>query len=63
MSPIRWWAVRAIACFGAVYVLGLAEVPTFIPYVTAWIVVASDLVATVRRSRLQSWTRTRSDRS
>lgn len=48
MSPLRWWAVRSTLFFGAVYLLGLTEVPTFIPYVTACLVVASDLIATVR---------------
>lgn len=57
MSPLRWWAVRSTAFFGMVYLLGLTEVPTFIPYVTACLVVAYDLVATVR-----GWRRVRGSR-
>ena len=49
MSPLRWWAGRSIAFFGAVYLLGLTGVPTFIPYVTALLIVASDVVRTIRR--------------
>jgi len=36
------WAVRALAAFLAVYMLGLAGIPTFIPYLTALLVVVID---------------------
>jgi|RhiMethySRZTD1v2_1073278.scaffolds.fasta_scaffold310485_4 hypothetical protein len=51
MSPLRWWAARSIGFFGVVYLLGLTQVPTFIPYVTAWLVVLTDLVSTIWRWR------------
>jgi hypothetical protein len=45
----RWWALRAIVLLGAVYLLGLLDVPTLIPYLVALIAVVSDGVRTWRR--------------
>jgi len=51
MGPYwRWWAGRAILLMGAVYLLGLAGVPTFIPYVAALLTVILDGIRTARRA-------------
>jgi len=47
----RWWAIRAVASFAAVLALGAAGVPTFLPYVTALLLVAGDGVRTARKGR------------
>jgi len=44
----RWWALRAVGAFGVVVGLGSAGVPTLIPYVTALLLVAGDVVRTAR---------------
>ena len=43
--------MRSIGLFLAVYVLGLFDVATFIPYVTAVLVVFADAARTVARGR------------
>jgi hypothetical protein len=42
MTKWRRWALRAIAAFAVVYGLGLAGVPTLVPYLTALLLVAID---------------------
>jgi hypothetical protein len=46
----RWWALRAIVLLGGVYLLGLLDVPTLIPYLVALFAVVSDGLRTWRRS-------------
>jgi hypothetical protein len=41
-SRLQGWAVRAIAAFLVVYMLGTFGIPTLIPYVAALIAVAVD---------------------
>jgi hypothetical protein len=50
----RWWAIRAIALLSVVYLLGLMNVPTLIPYLIALIAVISDGFRTWRRGRQSS---------
>ena len=40
--PRQWWLLRTACVFFAVYLLGLAGVPTLVAYVTAAIVVMVD---------------------
>jgi hypothetical protein len=47
----RWWALRAIVLLGAVYLLGLMDYPTLIPYLVAMFGVVSDGFRTWRRGR------------
>jgi hypothetical protein len=46
---LQAWAVRAVAAFLVVYMLGAFGVPTLIPYLAAIIAVAIDAVRVVRR--------------
>ena len=47
--PRHWWLLRTACVFFAVYLLGLAGVPTLVPYVTAAIVVLADGMRVARR--------------
>jgi hypothetical protein len=50
-SPFRLWAIRAVAAFLAVYMLGTFGIPTLIPYVAAMIAVALDGLRVARAQR------------
>ena len=62
-NRLRHWAVRAIAALLAVYMLGLAGVPTLVPYVTVVIAVIVDGVRlalqrrTVKPTDFSEWKR------
>ena len=47
--PRHWWLLRTACVFCAVYLLGLAGVPTLVPYVTAVILVLGDGARVARR--------------
>ncbi|HZR23996.1 MAG TPA: hypothetical protein VFA59_10440 [Vicinamibacterales bacterium] len=41
-SRLQGWAIRAVAAFLVVYMIGTFGIPTLIPYVTALIAVLAD---------------------
>ena len=47
----RWrsWARRAILLLAGVYLLGMTDVPTLIPYLTALLAIVGDGIRTVRK--------------
>ena len=47
----RWWSVRAIVLLGVVYLLGVMDLPTLIPYLIAVFAIVSDGLRTWRRSK------------
>ena len=51
-NRLQRWAVRAIAGFLAVYMLGMAGVPTFVPYVAVLLAVIVDGVRLALQTRV-----------
>jgi len=51
-NRLHRWAVRAIAAFLAVYMLGIAGVPTFVPYVAVLFAVIVDGVRLALQARV-----------
>jgi len=51
-NRLQRWAVRAIAAFLAVYMLGMAGVPTFVPYVAVLLAVIVDGVRLALQTRV-----------
>ena len=53
-GALRRWAVRAIAAFLAVYMLGAFGVPTLVPYMAVALAVAADGVRTLFARRAEA---------
>jgi hypothetical protein len=52
MTPVQAWCLRSCLIFASVYVLGVFEVATQVPYIAALLIVMGDSVRVWKRRRL-----------